>query len=340
MDNQADELITVLARIVRSGRSERETVLGAKALSIMGLTCDDSPVLTTVSNSLRSTIRTTPYVQAKAAIMLTLSLITFLIMDDPDDITEFLLEVFDNDGFSIEAGDDDLAITAAIECFTFLITNNSHVEHMFEASISALIDKLNSAELASRVAAGEAIALMFSMHAEISDSDDEDTAPLYHDIAQLTSMLANLSTTASKRVAKQSRQKQRSAFREILATIESPLTAHPQISLRFGRVTLEVDTWSKLVRLQTLRRVLTHGLHTHVLQNPTVMNMLEFEGRPISSYTSDSEDDEGVGMEMGTDDRKAVYKEMRKLRTTERKEGRLRKSRVAHMMTSGEVEQS
>ncbi|KAG0314822.1 Interferon- developmental regulator 1, partial [Dissophora globulifera] len=157
-----------------------------------------------------------------------------------------------------------------------------------------------------RVAAGETIALMLEIlneyqrqrqDGEFSDDDEEVAAALasetyneddpddleevtgdfsYDDLDGLVAALNSLSTDSNKHRSKKERSAGRSAFRDILKSVESQ--ERPTESLKLKEYDVEFDGWGKgrveIVQLHFLRDRLTSGLQTHFVHNTMIHTIL------------------------------------------------------------------
>jgi Interferon-related developmental regulator (IFRD) len=321
---RAEELVGILGRTVKSGRSEKEIILAGRAISLLAASVPEVGSLSTsILPLLQQMISDGENDSAIPTLIYALASIAFfsptLSSEDILPILTFLMEILQSNGHSIGCGDDDEIISAAIEAFSILLSALEDPYNMIQQYVPVLVDSLSSSSISVRLASGECIALAYELAPITSDSEDEtpDTPP-YDDIDHLTSLLSSLSTVSSKRLSKNSRREQHSLFRDILRTVSThqPL---PTQKLRFARKEeLRLDSWEKLLRLKHLRRIFTHGLHVHLAGNVHVRQALELP--PPSEIVSggSSEDDEG----MTTAERRSLQKEVRRLR-----EGRVKRDR-------------
>lgn len=319
------ELIDILGRMIKSGRSEKEVSLSARAISLLAASTPDAERLSSstlpllqqaISNGRRS--------GATPTLIHALASIAFfspsLNAGDLITLIDFLLEIVQSNGHSVGIGEDDDILTAALEAYGVLLSALNDPQNIIQKALPTLIEALSSSSLSVRLASGESIALSFELIYTSSDSEDEySEIPPYDDIDNLTSLLASLSTASTKKISKSSRREQHSLFRDILRTVQSH-QALPAQKLRFAkREELRLDSWEKLLRLKHLRRIFTHGLHVHLAANTYVRQVLDLP--PPSEVTSNhgsSDEDEG----MTSAERRGLQREVRRLR-----EGRVRRDR-------------
>lgn len=174
-------------------------------------------------------------------------------------------------------------------------------------SMDALVDQLDSSEVSVQVAAGENIALLYEKSFTEAEEDEldhpEQTKMVqryrpYARVDDLIHTLESLSAGSKKYLNKRNKKTQKSAFSDILRTVEEPqkgpgyresLDKHGAI--RGSKLTvrvhksgvLRVDKWWKLLRLQHLRRILAAGFLTHWTENPVIFESLEYDLYPTGS---------------------------------------------------------
>jgi len=325
---RGEDLVGILGRMVKGGRSMKEVSLAARALSLLAAS---TPELNSLSISilplLQQTISHGQTDLAPAALIHAMASIAFfsptLTSIDIYPIIDFYAEIIQSKGHSIGEDEEDEAIAASIEGLAILLGVLETPLEKLKSVLPILVNALSSSSLAVRLAAGETIALAYELAAPPSESDEdyeaESTEPLiYDDIDQLTSLLASLSTASTKKMSKNSRREQHSHFRDILRTVASnqPL---PTQKIRFAtRQELQLDSWEKLLRLKHLRRIFTHGLHVHLAANTYVRQVLDLPPPSEPASVGSSDDDEG----MTTAERRTFQKEVRRLR-----QGRVRRDR-------------
>jgi hypothetical protein len=329
LQGRGEELVGILGRMIKGGRSNKEVALAARAISLLSASAPELNSLSTaILPLLQQIISHGETDLAPAALIHAMASIAFfsptLTSFDIYPILDFYADIIESKGHSIgEEGEDD-AITASIEGLAILLGVLETPLEKIKSVLPILVNALSSS-VAVRLAAGETIALAYELAAPPSSESDEDyeeesaEEPIYDDIDRLTSLLASLSTASTKKMSKTSRREQHSLFRDILRTVCShqPL---PTQKLRFAkREELRLDSWEKLLRLKHLRRIFTHGLHVHLAGNTHVRQVLDLPSpsEQGSVGSSDEEDD------MTTAERRTLQKEVRRLR-----QGRVRRDRM------------
>ncbi|ORY86800.1 interferon-related developmental regulator-domain-containing protein [Protomyces lactucae-debilis] len=354
---KASSLAGALSKILKSARSEREALLACKAIAILYWTCPDiDDIFATCAPVLRYTIQSSSFIIAKAAALTALASIHLIFgsISDVESFLDMLVEIIENDGHSIGAGEDAGCVAAAQDAVALALTAMEGSDTALESAqicLPCLVDQLESVDLKVRTSAGEAIALAFEITG-VHDPEDEEAIAEYKanppidDTHFLIRQLSQLSTESSKRVSKQHRKEQHAAFREILATVSNPhglvsSGSTPQETLRFGKhrgQVLYVTTWLGAVRLAHLRRVLGGGLQVFLRQSSFVRRQAGFEGHLASETVGGDGEDEheadeehggsgpshGLTDDMSKDLKNSIHQEIRrqrhKDRITERKE--------------------
>jgi hypothetical protein len=298
-----DEIVDSCLRSVKSGRTEKESLLAAKALGLTLITDPTEEIYDKASQTFKGIISDHESLPLKCQVIHQLGAVAFYggaTTAETEGIMEFFLEIVESDGHNLGAGDDAGVVTAALEEWGFLCTQLEDAEDVTKSSIDALVEQLNSSEVSVQVAAGENIALLFEKsHTEAEDDELDDPNEAgkrwvqryqpYPRVEALKETLVGLSSGARRYLSKRNKKTQRSAFGDILRSIEDPLKG-PRYSealdkngaARGSRMTvrvhqmgvLRVDKWWKLVRLQHLRRLLGGGFLTHWVENPVIFESL------------------------------------------------------------------
>jgi hypothetical protein len=317
LDGRGQELIAVLGRMMKSGRSSKEVTLAARAISLLAASI---PEATSLSNSLlpllQLTISNGPDEAATPMLIHALAAIGFfsptLSSEDILPIIQFLVEIVESNGHSIGEEEDDDVLAAALEAIGVLLGILEDPSNSIQETLPILVETLSSTSLAVRLAAGEVIALCYELVPPSPDSEDESPESVpYDDIDHLTTLLSSLSTASTKKLSKNSRREQHSLFRDILRTVSShqPL---PTQKVRFAkREEVRLNSWEKLLRLKHLRKTFTHGLHVHLAGNMHVREVLDLSPSSELPSAGSSDDDEGG---MTTAERRSLQKEVRRLR--------------------------
>uniref|UniRef100_A0A182US99 Interferon-related developmental regulator N-terminal domain-containing protein n=1 Tax=Anopheles merus TaxID=30066 RepID=A0A182US99_ANOME len=134
-------------------------------------------------------------------------------------------------------------------------------------SVRQLVGMMQSPILEVRMVAGETLALMFELGRHHDDEFLEEELP---DLIEATQKLA---TDAHKYRAKRDRKVQRATFRDVLRYLEEDIS--PEISIKFGRQLLVLDTWAIHHQYTCLRTALGFGMNVHLAENAFVREVLQ-----------------------------------------------------------------
>lgn len=251
------ELIPAMLKSVKSGQTERETVLALKGLALMLVTDPSESFYDAVAGPIKSTISDAQHPTAKKAAIHALSIVTFYggaSVEETESVMDHFLEIVSSDGSSVDEADNAEIVVSAIEEWGFLATQLEDLEETTEVAMETFVDQIDSSDVGVQLAAGDNIALLFEKSFTEAESDDEieegDTDgrlpangnehdgngevmikryTVYRQQHQLEVRLAELAKASSKRVSKKDRKSLHINFTDILRTVEKP-TRGPRYS--------------------------------------------------------------------------------------------------------------
>lgn len=304
------ELLPAVLKSVKSGATERETVLALKALALMLITVPSESIYDTISGPIKSTITDAQHPHAKIAAIHALSIATFYggaADDEIENVMDFFLDIVSTDGSSISEEDNADVVIAALEEWGFLATELDDMEESTEVAMETFADQLGSNDIGVQIATGENIALLYEKSYTEAESGDElsdeeiETVngttnehmvkryTVYRQQHQLVQILEELAKASSKRMSKKDRKALHLTFTDILHTVEKPARG-PRYSTALnedgfemgsrlkikvhagGRMT--IDKWWMLHRLNGLKRLLQGGFLVHYELNEVVYESL------------------------------------------------------------------
>ncbi|XP_077214728.1 interferon-related developmental regulator family protein / IFRD protein family [Tasmannia lanceolata] len=186
-------------------------------------------------------------------------------------------------------------LAVAVSAWSFLLTTidgskiNSNNWQEYISYLSILLDK---EDRSIRIAAGEAIALIFEIGSlekfdgEVKNCIDGSTTEgnnsrggFAHVEAlkgKILSQVRNLCSEAGgKGLAKKDLNTQRNLFREVLTFIETGY--FPETSIKIQNVgELKISTWTQSIQLNFLKRVLGRGFQKHMQENELLHDVFGF----------------------------------------------------------------
>ncbi|KAI1315188.1 Interferon- developmental regulator 2 [Mortierella claussenii] len=273
---------------------------------------DDEKMFTDLAPLLKYTITNHEQTEVKAACIHALGTACFISSTPQPshlptyDLLGFFSEIAVSSGASANAPQNSETLAAALEAFSVLYAGlfprlgpkviTMHARRFFNNIIPGAKTLLEHPSVEVRVAAGEAIATMleildhYQRQRDDGDfSDDEDNLDTYNDddpedmdevtgdfryedLNGLVAALGALSTDSNKHRSKKERSTGRSAFRDILKSVESQ--EQPTESLKLKDYDVEFDGWVEIIQLHYLRDRLTSGLQTHFVHNTMIHTIL------------------------------------------------------------------
>ncbi|CAD7086247.1 unnamed protein product [Hermetia illucens] len=290
-------LIDAIEKSIRRGKGA-EQACGAKLAPLLVLQLGADETFTKSLNQfLQTTIQDKSVTfDARAKCCGALGLLNFLSGDDIGDLLELmqLLETIFSGSYlrdektpisvNAEAGAMHAEALSAWGLLLTLIPPGDFVslmnrQQMFP-SIKKLMGLLESPHLDVRMAAGEAIALVF----ESGRSHDEDFLESYLD--DLIIVTKQLATDSHKYRAKRDRKAQRATFRDLLRYFEEDIS--PEINIRFGTEALLLDTWAMHHQYTALCTVMGPGMTLHLQENDLVRDVFQLGPKVVPCPISKS----------------------------------------------------
>lgn len=141
-------------------------------------------------------------------------------------------------------------------------------------TLDQLSELLDSPHLDVRMAAGEALAMIFELGRLEIENFADDVA------LELTDSLKRLATDSHKYRAKKDRKQQRATFRDILQFIENDTIAEVQV--KFAKEVLILDTWTKRRQYDAICSILGSGMNIHLSENELLRDIFQMVS-PINS---------------------------------------------------------
>ncbi|KAK2757904.1 hypothetical protein FQN54_004310 [Arachnomyces sp. PD_36] len=164
LEGRTDELLPALAKIIKSGSEEKETIYAIKAVALTAINLPHAGIYDAFQRVFRHVMVDSLYMSVKAEAIHALGTITYFGGTGEDDMLEqmeFLLEIVSSDGHHICAYDDAGCVIAAMEEYGFLASKIWSLEGESDGAIEIFSEQLDSSEEAVQIAAGENIALLY-----------------------------------------------------------------------------------------------------------------------------------------------------------------------------------
>ncbi|XWS24122.1 hypothetical protein CRYUN_Cryun28dG0073700 [Craigia yunnanensis] len=185
-------------------------------------------------------------------------------------------------------------ITAVVSAWSFLLTTMDGRRlnpKLWQESITYFSSLLDKDDRSMRIAAGEALALIFEMGslekfaAEAKGSSDgsvlegnkskEGFSHIQGLKGKILNQVRDLSVEAGgKGSAKKDLNNQRNLFKDVLEFFEYGYS--PETSMKIGGDPLQTSKWSQLIQLNFLKRFLGGGFTKHMQDNAFLQNVFGF----------------------------------------------------------------
>lgn len=242
------DLIPALLKCFRAGSGEGETQYALKALAMTVVTTGEQ-LFEEVHQPLRARILDSSSHKAQETAIHTLGTCAFFggaDMQDVEDLMDFLLDIIETGGESVEAGNSAAIVSAALQEWGVLATMFEDLEGKTDRPLECFENQLESNDFAVQQAAAENIALIYEQswtQLEDDEQADVDKDPdqyesghfqrkkwkkrysPYHNNAgeySIKSKLSDLSRSMNRHVAKDKRKVLHQVAKDVLDTIEHP----------------------------------------------------------------------------------------------------------------------
>lgn len=195
-------------------------------------------------------------------------------------------------------------ITAVVSAWSFLLSTVGNLKlnsKHWQSSIAYLSGLLDKEDRSVRIAAGEALALIFEIGVidkfsteakNASDATQEESKPQESYIflqglkGKVINQCKNLSVEAGgKGSAKKDLNSQRNLFRDILDFFEDGYA--PEISMKIGGDSLQTSSWSQMIQLNFIKHFLGGGFIKHMQDNDFLHDVFGFS--PKKKYLNNGE---------------------------------------------------
>ncbi|KAI2640097.1 interferon-related developmental regulator-domain-containing protein [Xylaria nigripes] len=301
---QLNELVPVLLKSIRGNSNVDEALSAVKALTMTILSSESEQFYDRVYPSLKGLCQDSAEESLKVEAIEAMSIATMCgggSVTAAEELLDFLLEIVESDGHSIEAGDNGPVVSAALVAWGFVASNLDDLQEQSDQALEAFTEQLDSTDVDVQVAAGSNIALIFEAAREYED-ETEQAWDLQYDQHKLVQRMTALIRESSKAVSKKDRKQLHASFNSVLTSLEhgkgpgystarrmasNPHTGGTKTDfseefreygyrekIRIHNISMTIDTWSLSTRVEMLRSVLGAGLAIHYMANPVVKGLL------------------------------------------------------------------
>lgn len=298
------DIVAGLMRAAKSGGSAMERSIALKAVAVTILTNPEESVFETILPGLKSACESDESEEVKAAAIYALT-VGAMYGDGStaaaEDMLEYLIEIIESDGQTVEAPDSAPVVVAAMKSWGFIAAHLEDLSDQSEQALEAFIEQLDSTDVYVQTSAGNNIALLFEAAREAEE--EGEGMNLKYDPKRLAQRMRDISR-GSKSISKRDRRVLKSDFSSIATglergkgpgystsgfTLSNPHTGGSKVendkgedmiefgyrdTIMIGTERLTIDSWSLSAKIELFRTVLSGGFSTHFSKNPTVSETL------------------------------------------------------------------
>ncbi|RCH86987.1 Interferon- developmental regulator 1 [Rhizopus stolonifer] len=321
-----EALLQLLLRLMRKPGTPEEAVLATRVIGLVFVNAgeqsesEQESLYAMVIPYLKDVIKDSTHVELKCQAIDTLATVTFAAASTSstkgalDYLYKILISNANNvqpDEAELSTQDVLLVLESTLHAYGLLYAsvfgeqrgNIDDAWDEWQSAMPAHLDLLESKSKDVRVAAGENVALMYEcshvqkkndLLEEDAQEVEENDMSEYEELDDLIDILQRLANESSRRVNKQDRKEQKSAFRDILKSIQTG--SRPKEKLKLGRQKFIFRGWAQILELHAFRSILGAGLANHFESNELVQDV--FSG----GLQDDDSEEEQISMDSGMDD--------------------------------------
>ncbi|XP_051151049.1 uncharacterized protein LOC127265338 isoform X2 [Andrographis paniculata] len=282
--------------------SAKEVALASHLIGILALTTgpgrNAKEIFEESITPISEALRTRPEASKTSSLLECLAVITFVGAEEPEE-TERSMQIMwqvahPKLGTNVAAAKPSpVLITMVVSAWSFLLTTvngwalNSR---NWQESISYFSTLLDKDDRLLRIAAGEALALIFEIgslekfcgepkvsgESSVEDGSENRKTMHIHGLKnKVLNKVRGLSAEAGgKGSAKKDLNNQRNTFRDILDFLEDGYA--PEIAMKIGGESLSTETWAQSIQLNFLKHFLAGGFVKHMQENQFLQDVFGF----------------------------------------------------------------
>jgi hypothetical protein len=177
VENQIEYLVPPLLRSIQGSRNTDEAVAANKALQMVIISTDSDNLYDQSWRCLKAECENSEEEKVKVETIWTMG--TAAVYGGGaeaacEELMSFLLEIVESDGHSVEAGDNALVVTAALEVWGYLASYLEDLEYESEPALEAFTEQLESSDPDVLMAAGTNIALIYETIRNYNERAEEE----------------------------------------------------------------------------------------------------------------------------------------------------------------------
>ncbi|KAG2298360.1 hypothetical protein Bca52824_034832 [Brassica carinata] len=197
-----------------------------------------------------------------------------------------------------------LVITTVVSSWAFLLTTVDRWTlgpKILQETVTYLSTLMETDDRSVRIAAGEALALLFEMgtlekfdakakgsaNVSVKEGSVSQEALINMDIliSKVTNQVRDLAVEAGgKGCAKKDLNTQRSLFKDLVEFLEGGVA--PETSTKIGGASIETSTWCQMIQLNFLKHFLGGGFIKHMQENELLHDVFSFTPKKIGGHST------------------------------------------------------
>ena len=302
--NSASDISSALLKSIKGSNSPGERSLALKALAVTVLTCPSETLFGQLFQPLKGVCEDAEEEDVKADAIRTLAILVLHGGGSNvayEEILEFMIEIIESDGSTVDAADSGAVVTAALQAWGLVASYADDLMDQSEQSIDVFMEQLDSTDVEVQTSAGSNIALVFEAARDYEEAGEP--LNLQYNQHRIMTRMAEIMRESPKSISKRDRRHLRSNFASIVTSLEqgkgpgystagrgglNPHTGGQRMEgegdfqefgyrekIRVHNQVMVIDTWSLQARVETLKILLGGGFAVHFMENPVVNQMLE-----------------------------------------------------------------
>lgn len=316
IDPAALPLTDAFLKGANRGDSPRERLLSLQAYCLTLGTVEDVEVYDSASRALKQILLDDDDDSCRVWALYALAMTVLYgggVEEAALEIMEYLVDIVQSDGESIDAHDNAALVAAALFSWGFVAGHVDDYADYADAALDAFADQLDSTDVELQSNAAMCIALVY----ESSRAHETETGKpfqLPYDPQRLVGRIAELAKLSAKSVSRRDRRDLREALVSVVTSLERGVGPYYSTALyipekdervpagqrtedgraeygyryklRLHNRAAKVDSWSLYFRVAMMKLVFRGGLDKHMSVNPVVTECLE-DANFYQEYTED-----------------------------------------------------
>ncbi|KAG2292369.1 hypothetical protein Bca52824_039038 [Brassica carinata] len=239
----------------------------------------------------------------------------------------------------VETKPSGAVITTVVSSWTFLLTTVDRWTQgpkILQETVTYLSTLMETDDRSVRIAAGEALALLFEMgtlekfdakakgsasNGSVKEGSVCQDALINMDrlISEVTNQVRDLAVEAGgKGCAKKDLNTQRSLFKDLVEFLEGGVA--PETSTKIGGACIETSTWCQMIQLNFLKHFLGGGFIKHMQENELLHDVFSFTPKKIGGHSTMTNEEKRLFQSPNSAVSKARTKLMKRQRMISNKE--------------------